>query len=68
MAKTLEEVQRNLREQNTHKITPGRGSAYNIPDVVNKGRLLLSETTRTGENIDDHDTAVVEVDDIVGEL
>jgi hypothetical protein len=68
MAKTLEELQRNIREENTHKITPGRASVYNIPDMVNKGRFQLSETLKASESTEEQDVAVAEVDDIIGEL
>ena len=37
---------------------------YSIPDMINKGRLLMSEVTKQ----DDGEEMTVEIDDIITEL
>jgi hypothetical protein len=65
MTKTFQELLSHISKQNPHKIIPGRTSAYSIPDILNKGRLLMSEATKqddVGEEV------AVELDDVIMEL
>ena len=64
MTKTFQELLSHISKQNPHKIVPGRTSTYSIPDMINKGRLLMSEVTKQ----DDGEETTVEIDDVIMEL
>ncbi|KAF6747015.1 hypothetical protein DFP72DRAFT_1075838 [Ephemerocybe angulata] len=73
MQKTFEALGKQLAENNTHRITPGRSSKYNIPDVLDKGRTMLStglfaSGSETDADIDSSLGSRPEIDDVIIEL
>ena len=53
MTQTFVELQKHITETNSHKITLGQGSKYNVPDMISKEWELLVVESNEGNKADD---------------